>query len=186
MPIYTKKGDEGKTSLPGGKTTKSDLKVEALGNLDELNSFLGYCVALSRRKWLKDILTKIQNQIFRVLSEIALIDVKKIDYINPINEEDVLKLEKAIDKLEKNLTPLNKFILPQGARDSAALHFARTICRRAERSIVRLNEKEVLHNKTILKFINRLSDFLFVLARYSNKVNNTEDIFPDYYQQIKK
>jgi len=186
MPIYTKKGDTGQTALPGKKVSKSDCLIEALGNLDELNSFLGFVAALSGRNYLKKILPKIQNHIFLIQAEVASQDqTTSKPSFSYISEKNVLSLEKAIDKIEELLSPINKFILPQGARDSAALHVARTICRKTERALVRVNLEKPFENPNILKYINRLSDFLFVLARFSNKINNISDIHPDYYNQYK-
>lgn len=184
MSIYTKKGDKGSTSLLDKRVSKSDCRVEALGNLDELNSFLGLAASFSGRQSLKELLQKIQNHIFRIQAEIAITNpAENLTPLKPISDKEVSGLEKAIDKIEKNLPPLNKFILPQGARDSATLHVARTICRRTERSLVKANEDLPFANPAILKYINRLSDLLFVLARYSNKINNVSDIFPDYYER---
>lgn len=182
MPIYTKKGDQGETFLPQQKTSKSDCLIEALGNLDELNSFIGFVAALSGRKSLKTTLTKIQHRLFKIQAQVADPDQSQ-NLLYSISDKEVFKLERAIDLIEKELSPINKFILPQGSRDSATLHLARTICRRAERSLVAVNENTPFKNQAILKYINRLSDFLFVLARYSNKLNNIEDIYPDYYKE---
>ena len=165
--IYTKGGDTGFTSLVGGKRVKkSDYVVEAVGNVDELNAYLGLVICylgLSKKKVLKNI----QNDLFDLGADLATpINVKK--RVVRIRNSHTLYLEKEIDKINDKLKPLTSFILPGGSKVSSLLHVARTVNRRCEISIVKLKEKTKI-NLEVLKYINRLSDYLFVLARQTNK-----------------
>lgn len=170
--IYTKTGDKGETGLFGGKRVKKDSpRIVAYGEVDELNAFIGGARTLNDDPEVDRILQKIQNDLFDIGAVLASPDKKKLeerasDFIRP---EDVGALEKAIDRLDRELPPLRSFILPGGTDLAASLHTARTVCRRAERSIVTLMEKESGSiDEEILRYINRLSDFLFVLARWVN------------------
>ena len=170
MKIYTKTGDAGETSLYGGKrVSKNDLRIEAYGTIDELNSVIGICIALKQSKKVEQFLIKIQNQLFVLGADLASpVSQTKCRKIPRIKDEDVKYLEKSIDEVEKNNEPLRSFILPGGALISAYLHFARTVCRRAERRVVHLMKSEHV-GKLPTIYLNRLSDFLFVLARWVNK-----------------
>lgn len=168
MKIYTKKGDAGETSLFGGtKTKKSNVRIRAYGTVDELNSTIGMVLSYSLSKTGNTILAQVQNDLFVVGATLATPDPKK-SRINQVGQSEISSLEKWIDKLETDLSPLKSFILPGGAGAGATLHFARTVCRRAERETVELADKEEIPADAII-YLNRLSDLLFVLARYENK-----------------
>ena len=165
--IYTKGGDSGYTSVVGGKRVKkSSCIIEAIGNVDELNAFLGF-VANYLKSNQKNIILNIQNDLFDLGADIATPLNKKKNNIR-LKKSQTIYLEKEIDKINSKLKPLNSFILPGGSEISGLLHLARTINRRCEISIVKLSEK-IQINLEILKYINRLSDLLFVLARQTNK-----------------
>ena len=172
--IYTKTGDEGKTSLgDGSKISKAHLRIESLGNIDELNSIIGLVISTDISKDDQDILTKIQHHLFDVGGEISIPKLKKID------EDKIVFIENLIDEINAKLTPLKEFILPGGSKESALCHHARTVCRRAERSLFQLNEIEKI-NANALKYMNRLSDLLFVMAR---RINKTKDVSDTYWQK---
>ena len=165
--IYTKGGDSGYTSIVGNKRIKkSSYIIEAIGNVDELNAFLGYLANYLKPNH-KKIIQNIQNDLFDVGADLATPLSRKTNTIR-LNNTQTIYLEKEIDKINSKLKPLTSFILPGGSKVSGLLHLARTINRRCEVSIVRLSENKKI-NLEILKFINRLSDFLFVLARQTNK-----------------
>ena len=164
--IYTKGGDAGYTSIVGSKRVKkSSCVIEAIGNVDELNAFLGL-VANYLKPNQKDIILNIQNDLFDIGADIATPLNKKSSI--RLRKNQTIYLEKEIDKINSKLKPLTSFIIPGGNEISGWLHLARTINRRCEVSIVKLSEKNKI-NLEILKYINRLSDFLFVLARQTNK-----------------
>lgn len=170
--IYTRGGDKGKTSLGDGKrVSKSDLRVAAIGAIDEANSVIGIC-RLVVAKELDVILNRIQNDLFDVGADLCMPDLAESAL--RIAPQQVEWLETQIDNLNKALAPLNSFVLPGGSPSAAYLHMARTIVRRAERDIVALNENFPL-NLNIIKYINRLSDLLFVMARTENQ-NGLDDI----------
>ncbi len=177
MKIYTKKGDQGSTSLFGGdRVAKSSLRIKAYGTVDELNSIIGMAASYSLSEkgvqWIK----KVQEELFVLGSDLATPPHYK-ERIDRVGEASVTFLEKAIDEMEQELKPLKNFILPGGSRQGASLHFARTVCRRAERAAVACGQEEEISEFTI-KYLNRLSDFLFVLARYENKqADIQEDIW---------
>ncbi|MFA7245044.1 MAG: cob(I)yrinic acid a,c-diamide adenosyltransferase [Candidatus Magasanikbacteria bacterium] len=177
MKIYTKTGDKGETSLLGGKRVfKNCVEIEAIGEVDELNSFLGMLLSSLENNFKKEklFLQKIQNNLFNIGSALAAVQTDLVK-IPQINKSATNSLEKAIDQMEKELPKLTQFILP-GGHTSASLAFqTRAVCRRAERIIIKLNEHYVI-NKNILSYINRLSDYLFVLARYLNKKENVAEI----------
>ena len=166
--VTTKVGDKGTTALGDGtKISKSDLRIICIGEVDELNSFVGYAkIATSDKDIVKELIA-IQNNLLNLGGELS-VPKKQLDLIK---EESVFHLETIIEDLNKDMPPLKDFILPGGDEFSARLHIARSICRRVERLIVRLNEKE---NERILwiKYLNRLSDYFFVLARYHTVKNN--------------
>lgn len=177
MRIYTGFGDDGKTKLYGGETVdKDNLRVEVYGTLDELNSLLGLILTFSLNIKIKNNLVQIQNDLFRISSELATPEShKRQPIIKIINKSDIQRLEKLIDDLEHELTPLNNFILPGGSTAAALLHLCRTVCRRAERRLVSLMNI-VSIRKDINVYLNRLSDLLFVAARYVNKEEGIDDI----------
>ncbi len=165
--IYTKGGDSGFTSIVGGKRVKKSSNIiEAISNVDELNAILGLIANYSRSSQ-KKIIQNIQNDLFDLGADLATPFSKKENTIRLSNSQTAY-LEKAIDKINTKLKPLTSFILPGGDKISSLYHLARTICRRCEISIVKLGEK-VRINTEILKYVNRLSDLLFVLARQNNK-----------------
>lgn len=167
MPIYTRTGDLGTTGLYGGKRlSKSDLRVEAYGSVDELTSFIGLVINKLKRKDDKLFLTQIQKDLYLV---IAVLAGGKKD-LNHLTQE-VKKIEEKIDKLELNLPKLNKFILPQGNELSSWFHVLRSVCRRAERNVVKYlhSLKTENYKLKIIEYLNRLSDLLFVMARNYGK-----------------
>ena len=166
MKIYTKKGDKGYTQLLGGtRVIKNNKKLECYGTIDELNAFIGNLYDEDINKKQKDILLIIQNLLFNIGSFIAF-DKKKNNIDLPeISNDDIQLLESQIDKMEKDLSPLTNFILPSGHPNASKCHIVRTVCRRAERTLVSLSEDEEI-NFLHLKFLNRLSDYLFILARF--------------------
>jgi len=176
MKIYTKKGDKGKTSLIGGvKVSKSNLRIHAYGTIDELNSFLGVVRDAYHDKHATDILYRIQNLLFTIGSHLASDPEKSLMKLPEISEADVKLLEDEIDSMNEKLPPLMHFILPGGHIASSYCHVARCVCRRAERLIVELSENESVES-VIIKYINRLSDYLFVLSREILAANNAEEI----------
>ena len=177
MKIYTKTGDKGETALYGGtRVSKASARVESYGNIDELNSFIGFAKSqISDEKVLAQ-LKKIQFDLFTVGSESAT-PTDKLTLANGksrlslmISETEIEELENWMDEFEKELEPLQYFILPGGGKAATSLHICRTVCRRAERSLVFLNESEEVRPE-LIKYLNRLSDYLFVLARYVSKLN---------------
>ena len=175
MKIYTKKGDKGKTQLLGGSmVNKSHIKLNCYGSIDELNSFIGNIYDQKIRTSHKEILFKIQNQLFNLGSIISFDGQKdKIELPN-ITPENIKMLEGAIDKMEEELPILRDFILPSGDPIASKCHIARTVCRRAERNLVALKQEEKIDNLHI-QYLNRLSDYLFVLARTILKDNNAQE-----------
>lgn len=174
MKIYTKKGDAGETSLFGGtKAKKSNIRISAYGTVDELNSTLGMVLSFTISDMGKKILSQIQNDLFIVGATLATPDLEK-SRIEPVGETQTRQLETWIDSLDDELPPLKSFILPGGGGAGSVLHFARTVCRRAERETVRLSESEEIPSDAII-YLNRLSDLLFVLARYENKMQGEKE-----------
>jgi cob(I)alamin adenosyltransferase len=168
VKIYTKQGDKGETSLGGGERVQKDhLRIEVYGTIDELNSAIGVVLSLSPHRIIEKILQEIQNELFVISAELATPLSSKSKLIPRIKEEQILKLESYIDELSASLKPLNEFIIPGGATIAANIHLCRTICRRAERLLVRLCREEQMGNLP-LAYLNRLSDLLFVTARFSN------------------
>lgn len=179
MKIYTKRGDDGETDVIGNshKISKSSLRVSSYGDIDELNSFIG----LTRNKLLNNnvcddlkhinesVITafaEIQNILFQIGTELATVDNKSLNY--EINSKNVHDLEQIIDLVQSKLSPLQNFIIPYGDNEIVCLlHVCRSICRRAERSIVSLHKTEQI-NTSILQYINRMSDMFFVMARLYN------------------
>jgi len=168
MKIYTKKGDQGTTSLFGGKEIeKNNIRLHAYGTVDELNSALGIALTHNVSKKGKIILEELQDQLFVLGADLATLPSKKTK-IDRINENHIDQLEMWIDDLDQDLPPLTSFILPGGAPAGAGLHFSRTVCRRAERLTAELLESGEA-NQFCLVYLNRLSDLLFVLARFENQ-----------------
>lgn len=176
MKIYTKTGDKGETSLLGGKRVfKNCVEMEAIGEVDELNSSIGLLVAhLDKDSEEKKCLQKIQNKLFDIGSNLAAVQTDIIK-VPQINTNDLEFLENRIDKMTAELPELTQFILPGGSVQASLAFQARAICRRAERVVTKLNQHYEL-NENIPKYLNRLSDYLFTLARYFNKIENIEEI----------
>jgi cob(I)alamin adenosyltransferase len=171
MRIYTKSGDKGETSLIyGARVPKYSARVEAYGTCDEANSHLGLALALlpEEEDWqeLRQVFHVVQTKLFHIGAELATPEGKKVGW--PIEEEDVTFLEEQIDKLDAVLPALTNFVLPGGHPAAAAFHVARTVVRRAERKAVLVAQQEQV-NAVVLKYLNRLSDYLFVVARYVNQ-----------------
>jgi cob(I)alamin adenosyltransferase len=174
LKIYTKTGDAGETGLLGGsRVSKDDPRVRAYGDVDELNATLGFAIALDPRGFEADVLQEIQRDLFGIGAELATPNAAKVR--ETVKAERVSALEQLIDTHEATLTPLKNFILPGGTPKAAALHIARTTCRRAERGVVTLARDEQI-NPIIIHYLNRLSDLLFVLARVVNKQAGQADI----------
>ncbi|WP_114747878.1 cob(I)yrinic acid a,c-diamide adenosyltransferase [Pleomorphovibrio marinus] len=169
MKIYTKTGDAGETSLFGGRrVSKSNLRIDAYGTVDELNAFMGLLRDQKVNFQRGDELKTIQDRLFDIGSNLATDDRDPNYKVPSLVEDDVLVLEGAIDGMESQLTPLKNFILPGGHESVSFSHVARTVCRRAERCVVALNE--VSHvDENIIQYLNRLSDYLFVLGRVMAK-----------------
>ncbi len=169
--LYTRTGDDGTTALFGGKrVSKDDPRVEAYGAVDELNSMIGVAVSVMRRRRLISALQDIQNELFNIGSELASAGAKRADVAALFTDADrkIAALEALTDEYDSKLPALRTFILPGGSQAGALLHLCRTVCRRAERSIVTLGRKEEVR-PAIGAYLNRLSDLLFVLARYENR-----------------
>ncbi|MCS6925992.1 MAG: cob(I)yrinic acid a,c-diamide adenosyltransferase [Candidatus Binatia bacterium] len=175
--VYTRTGDKGFTKLVGGKKVPKDaIRIEAYGTIDELNSVLGLVRVfndelkdrLPAAQQLDGILRRLQNELFDLGSELATPPDYAYEGMFRVGEEQVKALERLIDNCQKDLEPLNSFILPGGGKVSGFLHQARTVCRRAERVILRLSREEAI-GEWPLKYVNRLSDLLFVLARWVSR-----------------
>lgn len=168
MKIYTRTGDTGETGLFGGDRVRKDhIRIAAYGAVDELNAFLGVSQSLNDLPHLVSLLTRIQNHLFNLGALLATPQKDRLKGMHGIQKEDIIFLEQSIDELEKDLPSLKNFILPGGSPLGASLHVARTVCRRAERDIVALASHEGVEPEMIA-YVNRLSDFLFVLARWVN------------------
>ena len=181
MKIYTKTGDKGETSLYGGtRVSKAAARVESYGTLDELNAFIGLAKAEISDEKVLNQLQKIQFDLFTVGSEAATPTDKlilangknRLDLM--ISEEEISELEHWMDDLDAELEPLQFFILPSGGKAAASIHVCRTVCRRAERAMVYLNETEEVRPE-LIKYLNRLSDYLFILARYISKISGEKE-----------
>lgn len=177
MKIYTKTGDRGETGLFGGaRVSKASLRVEAYGEVDELNSAIGWARLQVSDSELDALLNQIQNDLFEVGAELGSTSERKEKSGMPLIEErQVETLEHAIDEYEKGPPPLESFVLPGGSEAAARFHLARCTCRRAERSIVALSTQESVRGE-VLRYVNRLSDLLFTLARHANHAEGVPDI----------
>ena len=174
MKIYTKTGDGGKTSLfDNTRVWKSNERIMSYGVVDELNSTLGIAISIDNDSKIKDILVKIQNDLFIVGSDLANPDMSNTKIRT--TEKMVKFLEESIDMFEAELDELNSFILPGGTLLASILHLTRTVARRAETHVVALSQNEQISEQSSV-YLNRLSDLLFVLARTSNKIKNVPDV----------
>ena len=176
--IYTKTGDKGTTSLIGGtKVSKAHLRIEAYGTVDELNSYTGLCKDLIGDAHSKQILQEVQDRLFTIGSSLACDPDKEPKLRIPdLKESDITLLEKEMDAMNEKLTPMKSFILPGGHPTISQIHIARCVCRRAERCCVRLEIEKLEVESLILKYLNRLSDYYFVLARYTAHLLNVPDV----------
>lgn len=170
--IYTKGGDKGETSLIGGtRVPKDHIRIEAYGTLDELNSFIGLLRDQHEAAAVRAELIRIQEQIFTAESLLALDPEGVSRQLPRLVEEEITYLEKAIDRMNESLPPLTRFILPGGHPAVSLAHVARTVCRRAERITITLS-REYTVDPVIIRYLNRLSDYFFVLARYLGQETN--------------
>ncbi len=176
--IYTKTGDKGTTSLIGGtKVLKSHTRIEAYGTVDELNSHIGLCKDVLTDEQSRKALQHIQWQLFSIGAALACDPAKETKmHIPDIHEADISFMEQEIDRMNEAMPPLKHFILPGGHSTISFLHIARCVCRRAERCCVRLEAEDEKIAPLILIYLNRLSDYLFVLARYAGHLLKIEDI----------
>lgn len=180
MKIYTKKGDQGRTSLIGHRVFKDDIRVSAYGTLDEVNSYVGYIITLLNDELFTDICASmkiIQHELFNCGADLATVSK---DYKYKITPETIAMIERMIDKYERQLPSLNAFILPGGTEVTAQLHIIRTIVRRAERLIVKIARQTEDFPGEIIQFTNRLSDYFFVIARVVNFRLNVNET---YYEE---
>lgn len=165
MKIYTKTGDKGKTSLLGGtRVLKNHERINAYGTIDELNAFLGLVSDLEQDEQRIHLLRNIQSRLFTVGSSLAAETEHAKDFKPDLEEDDVVVLEKAIDEMNDVLPPLRNFVIPGGHQLISSTHIARTVCRRAERLVIALAAHQEIE-EIIIRFLNRLSDYLFVLSR---------------------
>ena len=172
--VYTRTGDDGTTGLGGGQRVPKDSpRIEAYGTVDELNAILGLARVFNAERlsegdgprWLDEVLRRLQNELFDLGSELATPEDAVYEGMHRVGEDEVKRLEELIDRCQEELQPLKSFVLPGGGRVGAFLHQARTLCRRAERQLLRLSRAEPLAPSP-LRYLNRLSDLLFVLSRW--------------------
>jgi cob(I)alamin adenosyltransferase len=185
MKIYTRTGDDGTTGLIGGtRVKKYDIRLEAYGTVDELNSYIGLLRSLQADRSADLILGKIQHKLFVIGANLATEEtLEPVKKQFPCNQNDIDMLEKAMDEMTAGLPELRNFILPGGTQATAVCHVARTVCRRAERRIVELAGKSEV-DPGLIKYINRLSDYLFVLSRKISSDQKAPEILwnPDGYE----
>ncbi|MGM0588325.1 MAG: cob(I)yrinic acid a,c-diamide adenosyltransferase [Bacteroidota bacterium] len=175
MKIYTKTGDSGETSLfGGGRVYKSHLRIQSYGTVDELNSLIGLSRSEELQSETESVLEELQTDLFVLGADLATPADSKAQ-TQRIQAEDVEKLEQWIDRFDDEIPPLKHFILPGGTPGASHLHVARTVCRRAERYCVEAKQQGEDISGEAIKFLNRLSDFLFVLARYENLANGIDE-----------
>ena len=168
--IYTRTGDNGTTGMAdGSRLSKDSLRMQAIGDVDELNSMIGVVINKSHDNYIRENMITIQHDLFNLGGQLAMPD------FNKINASRIKWLEISLDKMNEVLEPLQEFILPGGSESASFCHLARTICRRAERTLVSLNAEDNI-NQDLMGYINRLSDWLFVACRYLNKAENKEEI----------
>ncbi len=178
--VYTRTGDDGTTGLGGGqRRQKDDLRIDAYGTVDELSSLIGLARTMELEVGVEGILGRIQNELFHLGSDLCVLEPDKEKRPIPhIAERHVQQLEIEMDELSDVLEPLENFILPGGSEGAACLHVARTVCRRAERLVVALRRDEPI-GAWALAYLNRLSDALFVMARYENRSKGGRDVHWD-------
>lgn len=178
--IYTRTGDKGTTSLVGGaRVPKTHVRLEAYGTVDELNAQLGLLDTYLTEEDDRELVRWVQNKLFAVCSYLATDQTQtRLRAESHVSEEEVGRLERAIDRIDSELPPFRAFILPGGSRGAAAAHVCRTVCRRAERRILAM-EAECELDPRVTAFVNRLSDYLFLLSRKLNRLTGTDEIFWD-------
>ncbi len=176
--VYTKTGDKGDTGLGGGQRVPKDSpRIVAYGTVDELNSHIGVAIACNLDPDLESKLKTIQNELFHLGSDLCILEEDKKKFSVPtIEEKHVLELEKIMDNYSAQLSPLENFILPGGTSGAAHLHVARTVCRRAEIEVIALSRNEAI-GEFVIRYLNRLSDTLFVMSRYENYQKNYQDVY---------
>ncbi|MES2480295.1 MAG: cob(I)yrinic acid a,c-diamide adenosyltransferase [Bacteroidota bacterium] len=176
--IYTKTGDKGQTSLIGGtRVSKSHIRIESYGTVDELNSYIGLVNDFTENETINLWLREIQDRLFTLGAELATSAAKEVKMKLPdLHQSDIEWLESLIDKMNETLPEMRSFILPGGHQGASACHIARCVCRRAERLCVSMREHDEDVSDIILQYLNRLSDFLFVLARYITHINGKAEI----------
>jgi cob(I)alamin adenosyltransferase len=181
--VYTRGGDKGETSLVGGKRVPKDsLRIDAYGTIDELNSIVGLARVFNEEnldageahQFLDGVLCQVQDELFDLGSELATPPEFFQEGMYRVSEKEIERIEKLIDRCQKDLEPLKSFILPGGGRVGAYLHQCRTVCRRAEREILRLSRAEEI-NHSVIKYTNRLSDLFFVLSRWISKQTGEQE-----------
>ncbi len=179
---YTGKGDDGSTGITGkGRVEKDCCQIEALGDVDELNSIVGVAIANTTDSYITNMLEVVQDKLFTLGAEVSAAVENGAKPKSVIDEKTVKDLEKGIDEIGATLPELKKFVLPGGSLSSAYLHLARSIARKAERSVVSLNkETKTKLNPNILKYLNRLSSFFFAAALYMNKKEGIDETNPSY------
>jgi len=175
--IYTKTGDKGSTSLIGGvRVLKSNIRIESYGTVDELNSYLGMVNDMAANEKISSWLREIQDRLFTIGSELATTPDKEIKMKLPdLHDTDIIWLEHGIDEMNEILPEMRSFIIPGGNLAASTCHVARCICRKAERICVGMQEQNEHVPELIIPYLNRLSDFLFVLARYLGHINGAEE-----------
>lgn len=167
MKVYTKTGDKGETSLlGGGRVSKSDVRIESYGTVDELNAWIGLIRDHTENNRIRDLLEIIQDRLFIIGSLLAVEPGKMFDSLPELKEEDISLLESEMDEMDEKLPEMRNFILPGGHPLVSYTHITRAVCRRAERHIIRL-DKEQKVDEAIIRYLNRLSDYLFMLARFT-------------------
>lgn len=177
--VYTKTGDKGITSLIGGtRVKKSDIRINSYGTVDELNSFIGLLVTYIEEQETINLLTEMQNVLFNIGCNLAMGDnFKKELKESVVTNKLIENVEKAIDRMQAAIPELKSFVIPGGSRSASIAHVCRTVCRRAERLIIALDETSEV-DKNLLAYINRLSDYFFILSRYLNNIEKvTEKIW---------
>lgn len=176
LKIYTKTGDKGQTSLLGGtRVPKHHMRIEAYGTVDELNSWIGLLRDMISDEHAKTILVDVQDQLFTMGSSLASDPVKSKVKIPHLSEEDILVFEKEIDAMDAELPPMKNFVLPGGHPVVSHCHIARCVCRRAERRVIHLAENEQVDD-LVIKYLNRLSDYIFMLSRKLTKNLNATEV----------
>ncbi len=174
--VYTKTGDKGTTSLIGGtRVKKSDIRIESYGTVDELNSFIGLLATYVDEKETADLLAEIQNVLFNVGCNLAMGESFKKEIKESVVADALIEhVEKAIDRMQAAIPELKSFVIPGGSRSASTAHVCRTVCRRAERLIIALGESSEV-DRNLMAYVNRLSDYFFVLSRYLNNIEKVDE-----------